>query len=140
MQSAAIRNASSKRALANIIGERDGVIIQKANRADFTDEAWREVQSLQHNANGETVSSIASGQKIHEGFMTDMKRLTVQGGGRVPGAPGHLDAYNSVTKTVYELKPNNARSIRMGIRQLHRYGKALLTNWHYSPKLVLVVY
>ena len=115
MQSAAIRNASSKRALANIIGERDGVIIQKANRADFTDEAWREVQSLQHNANGETVSSIASGQKIHEGFMTDMKRLTVQGGGRVPGAPGHLDAYNSVTKTVYELKPNMQGQLEWGL-------------------------
>ena len=140
VQSVAARNACNKRALANIIGERDGVIIQRANQADFTDEAWREVQSLQHNANGETVSSAASGQKIHKGFMTDMKRLTVEGGGRVPGAPGHLDAYNSATNTIYELKPNNARSIRMGIKQLQRYGKALLPDVHYSPKLVLVVY
>lgn len=137
---AAVRNAGSKRALANTIGERDGVVIQRANRADFTDEAWREVQSLPHNANGETIFNVASGRKIHRGFKADLDRLTVRGGGRVPGAPGYLDAYNSATNTIYELKPNNARSIRMGIRQLHRYGKALLTNWHYSPKLVLVVY
>ena len=44
VQSVAARNACNKRALANIIGERDGVIIRKANQADFTDEAWREVQ------------------------------------------------------------------------------------------------
>ena len=140
MQSAAIRNAGSERALANIIGERDGVVIQRANQADFTDEAWREVQSLQHNANGETVSSAASGRKIHKGFKTDIDNLTIPGGGRVPGAPGYVDVYNSATKTIYELKPNNARSINMGIKQLQRYGKAFLAEWHYSPKLVLVVY
>ena len=137
---AAIRNAGSKRALANTIGERDGVVIQRANRADFTKDAWREAQSLPHNANGETISSAASGRKIHKGFKTGLDRLTIEGGGRVPGAPGYTDAYNSVTNTIYELKPNNARSIRMGIKQLHRYEKALLPDLHYSLKLVLVVY
>ena len=132
---AAIRNAGSKRALANIIGERDGVIIQKANQADFTDEAWREVQSLQHNANGETVSSIASGRKIHSGFRTDLidngKEQVILGAGKADVIENGI---------IYELKPNNVRSIGRGIKQLHRYEKAFSAITHYSPKLVLVVY
>jgi hypothetical protein len=33
---------------------------------------------------------------------------------------GRLDGVNHITKTIYELKPNNARSIRQGIKQLQK--------------------
>ena len=100
MQSAAIRNAGSKRALANTIGERDGVIIQKANQADFTDEAWREVQSLQHNANGETISNAASGRKIHRGFKVGTQDR-ILGAGRTTGKYGFVDSIDYVNKVIY---------------------------------------
>ena len=100
MQSAAIRNAGSKRALANTIGERDGVVIQRANQADFTDEAWREVQSLQHNANGETISNAASGRKIHRGFKVGTQDR-ILGAGRTTGKYGFVDSIDYVNKVIY---------------------------------------
>ena len=131
---AAIRNAGGKRALANTIGKRDGVVIQRANQADFTDEAWREVQSLQHNANGETISNAASGRKIHRGFKVGTQDRILRAG-RTTGKYGFVDSIDYVNKVIYELKPNNSKSITLGIQQLHRYGSQMQ-----AYKLVLVLY
>ena len=40
--------------------------LQNANKADFTDDAWKEIQSLTKAQNGETISNMASGRKIHQ--------------------------------------------------------------------------
>lgn len=110
---------------------KDGVEIRQANRADFTDEAWKEIQSLPHNSNGETISNMASGRKIHKGFMTEYI-----GNGKEMSIPkvGRADAV--IGNTIYELKPNNTKSIIKGIQQLKRYNAGLGGGY----KLVLVVY
>ena len=109
----------------------DGVEIRKAQRSDFTGEAWAEIQSLPHNANGETISNAVSGRKIHRGFRTDLigkgKERSIVGVGRADAIEKNI---------IYELKPNNARSIEKGIKQLHKYNNALGGKF----EMVLIVY
>ncbi len=109
----------------------DGVEVRHTTPDQFTDEAWNEIQSLPHNAQGETISNLASGNKIHKGFRTDLigrgKELKVLGYGR---ADVVFDG------TIYELKPNNIKSIIKGIKQLHRYNQAFNNKY----KLILIVY
>ena len=122
----------------------DGVDIYKARRKDFTDEAWDEIQSLKHTKNGETISSTASGKKIHKGFKVDANGdttgISLSGAGRTTGKYGFTDAFDDVTKTIFELKPNNAKSISAGIKQLKRYANAFKAEKGIAPKLILVVY
>lgn len=122
----------------------DGVELYKARRKDFTDEAWQEIQSLRHNANGETVSNLASGKKIHKGFKLKangkISGISIKGGGRMAGHYGYTDAFDSITNTIYELKPNNGRSIKAGVKQLKRYLKAYELEKETTIQLVLIVY
>ena len=100
---------------------RDGVKIQKAT--DFTSDAKNVIDSLDHTG-GITKSSAAAGRKIHAGYKTNysgiegMKKEAVIGRNRID----FLDKNN---KIIYELKPNNHRSINQGIKQLKRYNAAL---------------
>ena len=50
------------------------------------------------------------------------------------------DAYDAVANIIYELKPNNSRSIKQGIRQLKRYARAHAAKNNGIAKLVLVLY
>lgn len=110
---------------------KDGVEIQRANQADFTPDAWEEIQRLQHNFKGETVSSTASGRRIHSGFRTDLighgKESIIKGVGRADAIEKNI---------IYELKPNNARSIARGIKQLKQYNNALGNSF----RMVLILY
>ena len=109
----------------------DGVEIQLAQQSDFTPEAWDRIQSLQHRADGSTISSLRDGRFIHKGFKTEFlnngKEAIIKGYGRVDCIIGN---------TLYELKPNNAWSIMRGIAQLHRYNVGMGGGY----KLVLVLY
>ena len=73
---------------------------------------------------GITKSSAAAGRKIHAGYKTNylgiegMQKEAVIGRNRID----FLDKNN---KIIYELKPNNPRSINQGIKQLKRYNAAL---------------
>ncbi len=110
----------------------DGVEIQHAQQSDFTPEAWERIQSLNHRADGSTISTMTDGRFIHTGFKTSQglgKELTKPGVGR-------FDYINMTKKIIYELKPNNAWSITRGIRQLHRYNVGMGGGY----KLVLVLY
>ena len=97
-----------------------GVEIQKATKGNFTSEAWDEIQSLPRDANGNTVSNLKSGKKIHHGFMTKYagkgKEFSIPNVGRADAVIGN---------TIYELKPNNPISISKGIHQLQRYNNGL---------------
>ena len=115
-----------------------GVEIQKATKGDFTSEAWDEIQSLPRDANGNTVSNLKSGKKIHHGFMTKNRGDVIGGGAH--GGKGYFDGYNKIQKVVYELKPNNPASIKRGISQLQRYQRALIAQGKGVHKLILVVY
>ena len=66
--------------------------------------------------------------------------MSLPNGGIKPGAYGFTDAFDDVTKTIFELKPNNLRSIKQGIKQLHRYSKAYEKIYLKKPRLVLVLY
>ena len=46
-----------------------------------------------------------------------MKEVPIQG--------GRIDFLDDINKIIYELKPNNPRGIKEGIKQLQRYKKAL---------------
>ncbi len=116
-----------------------GVEIQKATKGNFTSEAWDEIQSLPRDANGNTVSNLKSGRKIHYGFMKDAQGSHISGGGS-HGGKGYFDGYNKARKIVYELKPNNPASIKRGIAQLQRYQRALIAQGKGVHKLILVVY
>ena len=122
----------------------DEIKIYEAQREDFTDEAWQEIQSLRHNANGETISNLASGKKIHKGFKVnaygETTGISIPGGGRTAGSYGYTDAFDSITNTIFELKPNNARAIKAGIKQLKRYFKAYKLEKGITVQLVLIVY
>ena len=106
----------------------DGVEIQHAQKSDFTSESWDRIQSLQHRADGSTLSSMSDGRFIHKGFKcgTGKERL-IKGFGKADSVIG---------KTIYELKPNNPWSITKGIEQLHRYNTGLGGGY----TLVLVLY
>lgn len=101
-------------------------------------------ESLGHDANGNTISSISKGKEIHNQFMLNEagkpNGIRIDGAGRVVGRSGFTDGYDPVTKTIYELKPNNPASIKLGIRQLHRYAKAYEAIYGFKPNLVLVLY
>ena len=99
----------------------DGVKIRKAT--EFTKEAQNLIDSLDH-ADGITKSTADIGKKIHKGYKTGYD-----------GIPGMFKEYrhgkyrfdflDDNNKIIYELKPNNPRSIRQGIKQLKRYNEAL---------------
>ena len=108
------------------------ITIQNANKADFTEKAWKEIQSLSKTQNGDTISSMASGRKIHEGYKARMvgKEQWLKSG------TGRMDYFDKAKNVIYELKPKNAKSIAKGAQQLIRYNK----EFNNLCKLVLVLY
>ena len=44
-----------------------------------------------------------------------------------PGA--RVDGYDDINKIIYELKPNNPRAIKQGLKQLDRYLNILGSDW-----------
>ena len=120
------------RSLSGYIGTKDGVNIYRASQADFTDEAWSRMQSLNHAPDGSTISSLKDGSFIHKGFKAAEpvgKEFRIHGRLRA-------DFLDEVGNVIYELKPNNTSSIARGIAQLNKYN-SLLDN---AYKMVLIVY
>ena len=99
----------------------DTIKIVKA--ADFTDDALDAIRTLDKVGDA-TRSTAAAGRRIHNGYKTgyefveNMTKEAVRGKNR-------LDFLDNTNNIIYELKPNNPRGIRDGIRQLQRYNKAL---------------
>ena len=94
------------------------VKIKKAK--DFTTEARAVVKSLDRSA-GYTKSSLSAGREIHNGY-----KIGVEGAKEYRGIKGmRPDFVDFKNATIYELKPNNPRSINQGIKQLQKYNKAL---------------
>ena len=94
------------------------VKIKKAK--DFTKEARSVVKSLDRST-GYTKSSLSAGREIHKGYKVGVEGVKEYRG--IKGMrPDFVDFKNA---TIYELKPNNPRSINQGINQLQKYNKAL---------------
>jgi len=104
-----------------------------AQASDFTPGAWAIVQGLPKGKTG-TVSSLSDGRAIHKGFMVG-KRGSIVGGGS-NGGPGFMDGFDEVTRTIFELKPNNLNGLMTGINQLSRYNIAKGGGF----RLILVLY
>lgn len=111
----------------------DGVQVERAKKSDFTRESWERIKSLEHKADGSTISSLKDGRAIHNGFKVESsgfgKELCKKGIGR-------FDYFDETAKIIYELKPNNAWSVKRGITQLHRYNVGMGGGY----KLVLILY
>ena len=86
---------------------------------DFTDDALDTIKTLD-KVNGATKSSLSAGRRIHHGYRAGddilygiSKEVTRN---RVKA-----DFVDEANKIIYELKPNNPRGLRQGIKQLQRY-------------------
>ena len=99
----------------------DGVKITKAT--DFTSDARKLVDSLDHTGDV-TRSSASAGRKIHSGYKTGYEGIEGMTKEAVHGK-NRIDFLDSTNKIIYELKPNNPRSIKQGIKQLKRYNDSL---------------
>ena len=98
-------------------------VVEIAKAADFTEDAVDIIKTLDRT-NGFTQSSMSAGQKIHKGYKATQNFSKAGKESRlVKGIrPDYIDFDN---KVIYELKPNNPRSIRSGIRQLQKYNRSV---------------
>jgi Restriction endonuclease fold toxin 9 len=67
---------------------------------------------------------IERGMKMHRLFSDRMKEIGWIANKCIPGTRIRPDAIHLAKKIIVELKPNNPRAIRAGIKQLERYKKA----------------
>ena len=107
-----------------------GGVIRIANQMDFIDNGWDLVQGLKRAENGFTISNVSVGKQIHNTFMSPFKI----------NAHNIADGVDDISKTIYELKPYNNRSIRKGIKQLYRYQNAAFEKYGVLYDMVLVLY
>ena len=113
---------------------KEGIVLQKINRDDFTEEALEIIDNLEHKKDGSTILSLKDGRDIHNGYKIDMKG---QGKEHLAGnSRKKMDFYDNPNNTIYELKPMNYKSVIKGIKQLKTYN-ALVGG---TNKLVLIVY
>lgn len=113
---------------------KEGIVLQKINRDDFTEEALEIIDNLEHKKDGSTISSLKDGRDIHNGYKIDMKG---QGKEHLAGnSRKKMDFYDNPNNTIYELKPMNYKSVIKGIKQLKTYD-ALVGG---TNKLILIVY
>ena len=114
-----------------VVNKFDGVVdtIKVVKATDFTDEALDTIKALK-KIDGKTISNALDGTKIHKGY-----KYGKEGKEFVKDA-NRFDFYDEATNTIFELKPNNPKGIRDGIRQLRRYNKAMGGNCN----LVLELY
>ena len=116
-------------ATIEVVNKADGVVdsIKVVKATDFTDEALDTIKTLK-TVDGKTISNAVDGTKIHTGYKAGQK------GKEFVKDANRFDFYDS--NTIFELKPNNPKGIRDGIRQLRRYNKAMGGNCN----LVLELY
>lgn len=90
---------------------------------------------LVHNSCGGETAATKRGRQMHKEW--DYGPGTIKEY-RIPGY-GRADAVDLSKKIVYELKPNNPRAIRRGMKQLQRYATGLskmYPNTRWTTKLV----
>ena len=109
------------RAVKTVDKVKDTVQIAKA--VDFTEDAANIVKTLDRSS-GFTKSTVSAGRKIHKGYKATDNFLSIgKEYSKITGIrPDYIDF---ATKTIYELKPMNPKSIKSGIRQLQKYNKYL---------------
>ena len=95
---------------------------------DFANNGLDIARGLDRTIDGFTISNRLDGIKIHKSFMNN--------GAIIHGHKLRVDGLNTITKTIYELKPYNTRNIRKGVKQILEY-KDALGGIH---KMVIVLY
>ena len=79
---------------------------------------------LVHNSCGGENAATKRGRQMHKEWDYGQNDTTIFKGYTIPNT-GRADAVDFGNHIVYELKPNNARAIRQGWRQLTNYMNAL---------------
>ena len=95
----------------------DTIKIVKA--VDFTDDALDTIKTLD-KVNGATKSSLSAGRRIHRGYKAG-DDILYGISKEVTRNRARADFVDEANKIIYELKPNNPRGLRQGIKQLQRY-------------------
>ena len=95
----------------------DTIKIVKA--VDFTDDALDTIKTLD-KVNGATKSSLSAGRRIHHGYKAG-DDILYGISKEVTRNRARADFVDEANKIIYELKPNNPRGLRQGIKQLQRY-------------------
>ena len=95
----------------------DTIKIVKA--VDFTDDALNTIKTLD-KVNGATKSSLSAGRRIHHGYKAG-DDILYGISKEVTRNRARADFVDEANKIIYELKPNNPRGLRQGIKQLQRY-------------------
>ena len=95
----------------------DTIKIVKA--VDFTDDALDTIKTLD-KVNGATKSSLSAGRRIHRGYKAG-DDILYGISKEVTRNRARADFVDEASKIIYELKPNNPRGLRQGIKQLQRY-------------------
>ena len=88
---------------------------------------WR----IEKTEDGFTVSDKLIGTQIHTKFAYEKRTINKF---------NIVDGIDETAKIIYELKPNNPRSIKQGIRQLYRYQNAAFEKYGEMYRMVLVLY
>ena len=95
----------------------DTIKIVKA--VDFTDDALDTIKTLD-KVDGATKSSLSAGRRIHRGYKAG-DDILYGISKEVTRNRARADFVDEANKIIYELKPNNPRGLRQGIKQLQRY-------------------
>ena len=95
----------------------DTIKIVKA--VDFTDDALDTIKTFD-KVNGATKSSLSAGRRIHHGYKAG-DDILYGISKEVTRNRARADFVDEANKIIYELKPNNPRGLRQGIKQLQRY-------------------
>ena len=98
-------------------------VVEIAKATDFTDEAAKAIKALDRSS-GYTKSTRSAGQQIHKGYKATEE--FIQKGKEYRKVKGiRPDYIDFDAKIIYELKPNNPRSIRQGVHQLQKYNRSI---------------
>ena len=103
--------------------DKAGNTFEIAKAVDLTEDAKKTVKSLDRvgdftKSTGPKGVQIHNGYKSGKGFVPDYKEYRKTAGIRP-------DYYDKPQKVIYELKPFNPRSAKLGIKQLRKYNSRL---------------
>ena len=105
--------------------------IRKVRKYEISESGRTLIRDLYRTSEGYTVSTHRIGTQIHKNFRRN--------GQIIPNSRLRVDGVSKFWHSIYELKPNNPKSIQRGIQQLYQYRdayKAIGKNY----KMVLVLY
>lgn len=110
----------------------NGIEVRKVRLNDIEYDAWITINEKNKRFFKATKSSLKDGLFIHKGYKVNFEGKEFA----IFDTAKRIDFYNAKSRTIFELKPNNLKSVQRGIKQLLEYDRLLGG----GNKLVLVLY